>query len=256
MKETRISGEAIILLMLTPYIYFVTYLTEIGYCNYFDIPAELITLSPGNISSIAAVLGVLYAGIHILDYSLDRLLLFIDRASGHRIPGLDFLGRSNILTGLVLYVAVMLLIDRTDTPTQVLFTIIAVILMTVSLIQTFMANRKNREPSGPPHERQARSFLSNRVFDRKVTMLVLMSALITLPATERGGEYNARHQSSFYRINGDDTMIGVVIYGDKIIAKEFINGQIGTRTIIVTMKDNTSIETIHPINPRVLIRPN
>jgi hypothetical protein len=63
MKGTSISGDTIILLMLTPYIYFVTYLTEIGYCKYFDIPHEFITLSPGNISSITAIYGILYAGI-------------------------------------------------------------------------------------------------------------------------------------------------------------------------------------------------
>ena len=255
MKGTSISGDTIILLMLTPYIYFVTYLTEIGYCKYFDIPPEFITLSPGNISSITAILGILYAGIHIIDFCLDKLLLLIDRKSGKRIPGMEMLARSNILTGLVLLVVLMSLIDKNDTSTKSLFISVSAILMIISLSQIALSAKKE----GNRHNRDStdsRSSMISRVFDRKVTTLVVMTALITFPATEKGGEYIGRDQESFYRVNENNGMLCIVIYGDKIIAKELNNGKLGPKTIIVPIRENTVIEKIHLTRPIVAPRLN
>lgn len=244
------------LIMLTPYIYFITYLTETGYCSYFGIPPGLISLSPGNISSIAAILGILYAGIHILDAILDKLLFLLDRSTGQRIPGLHYLASSNILTGVVLMFIVLSLVDPADNSTRRLFLLISAILLVVAIavsIRNTTEGNAPEKPDGadtdsPPEQRS----LISRMFDRKVTALILMTALVTFPGTDKGGEYLAKKQDSFMKVNGSEEMLGVVIYGDKIIAKEYRNGTLGMKTIVIPIRDGTTIEEL-TLSPPPLI---
>jgi hypothetical protein len=257
MKESKLSGNTIILLMLTPYVYFVTYLTEMGYCTYFGIPPALISLSPGNISSIAAILGIIYAGIHIINFLEDKLFFILAKIAGKRIPGMEYLAKSNILTGLVVLIIVLSLIDISDTSTRNLFLTISLIL----LIITILLSLRKKTSDKPDNEQEMtgnaalpkQDSLIGRLLDSKVTGLIIMTALVTFPATEKGGEYIGRKQESFMKVNGDKTMLGVVIYGDKIIGKEFRNDTLGTKTFIIPFNNTTTIEMIKMRSRPVII---
>jgi hypothetical protein len=81
-----------------------------------------------------------------------------------------------------------------------------------------------------------------------------MTALVTFPATDKGGEYLAKKQDSFMKINGCGEMLGVVIYGDKIIAKEYMNGTLGMKTIVIPIREGTTIEELTLSHPPLIDR--
>lgn len=255
----KISIDTVPILLLTPYIYFVTYLTEVGFCNYFAIPEALIAINSSNLSSIAAILCLIYIAIYLIDFSTVKVLSYVLKINRNRIPGINKLANTSIPTGMIIIIIGLFVVDKSDRSTLYLFIAMAVILSVAAMV--VVVKKKNIEEgalslqgaSDSPTLPENRSLIHS-VFDRKVTVIIIVTILITLPLSTKGGAYNAKKQTTFYRINNRDDLLGIVIYGDKIICKPYASDALGAQTIIFTIRDSTKIEILKSLNPKLAYR--
>jgi hypothetical protein len=58
------------------------------------------------------------------------------------------------------------------------------------------------------------------------------------------GEYSAKNQTNFYKINNREDIVGVVIYGDRIIAKGVVAQKLENEIIFLDITNETKIEIL------------
>lgn len=85
-------------------------------------------------------------------------------------------------------------------------------------------------------------FIGN--FLGKKTLFLLFITFILISISLTMGEYSAKNQTNFYKINDREDIVGVVIYGDRIIAKGFVSQKLGNEIIFLDISNETKIESL------------
>ena len=88
-------------------------------------------------------------------------------------------------------------------------------------------------------------FIGN--FLGKKTLFLLFITFILISISLTLGEKSAEKQNVFYKINDREDIVGVVIYGDRIIAKGFVSQKLENKIIFLDISNETQIEIL-PLN--------
>ena len=85
-------------------------------------------------------------------------------------------------------------------------------------------------------------FIGN--FLGKKTLFLLFITFILISISLTLGEKSAEIQTSFYKINDREDIVGVVIYGDRIIAKGVVSQKLENEIIFLDITNETKIEIL------------
>ena len=88
-------------------------------------------------------------------------------------------------------------------------------------------------------------FIGN--FLGKKTLFLLFITFILISISLTLGEKSAEKQTVFYKINDREDIVGVAIYGDRIIAKGIVSQKLKNEIIFLDISNETKIEIL-PLN--------
>lgn len=84
--------------------------------------------------------------------------------------------------------------------------------------------------------------IGNFLGEKTLFLLFITFILISISLTL--GEKSAEKQTTFYKINDREDIVGVVIYGDRIIAKSFVSQKLENEIIFLDISNETKIEIL------------
>ena len=84
--------------------------------------------------------------------------------------------------------------------------------------------------------------IGNFLGEKTLFLLFITFILISISLTL--GEKSAEKQTAFYKINDREDIVGVVIYGDRIIAKGVVSQKLGNEIIFLDISNGTKIEIL------------
>ena len=78
----------------------------------------------------------------------------------------------------------------------------------------------------------------------KKTLFFVFITFIFVSVSLTVGEFSAKNQTAFYKVNGRDDVVGIVIYGERIIAKGLSSDRIQNEIIFFDICNDTKIEIL------------
>lgn len=244
------NDSTFIVFLIPLYAFLITYCIEMGYAKYYDIPFFVIQIDGRNVcyNFIKIML------IFICIYGIEAFLSNIFSPSFRKYKNM------NLRTMQIKNYFFIELIFLTLLANVILFNIknilnlVLIILLLLFVFDFFYNHIKQtrfekisdykdlkKECDGIDYAMNLR-FIGN--FLGKKTLFLLFITFILISISLTMGEYSAEKQTAFYKINDREDIVGVVIYGDRIIAKGFVSQKLGNEIIFLDINNETKIEIL------------
>lgn len=244
------NDSTFIVFLIPLYAFLITYCIEMGYAKYYDIPFSVIQIDGRNVCYNFIKIMLIFICIYGIEAFLSNIFSpFFRKYKNKNLRTMQMINYFFIEITFLILVANVILCNIRNIFNIVLF--ILLLLFVVSFLyyqikQTRFEKRSDyedlkRESDEIDYAMKLRligNFLGKKTLFLLFITFILISISLTL------GEYSAKNQTNFYKINNREDIVGVVIYGDRIIAKGFVSQKLGNEIIFLDISNGTKIEIL------------
>ena len=224
-----------------------------GYAKYYDIPFSVIQIDGRNVcyNFIKIML------IFICIYGIESILSNIFSPFFRKYKNKNLLTRQMINYFFIEIISLILLANVIFCNIRNILNLVLIILLLLFVFSFFYNHIKQtrfekrsdyedlKKESDEIDYAMNLRFIGN--FLGKKTLFLLFITFILISISLTLGEKSAEKQTVFYKINDREDIVGVVIYGDRIIAKGFVSQKLKNKIIFLDISNETQIEIL-PLN--------
>lgn len=244
------NDSTFIVFLIPLYAFLITYCIEMGYAKYYDIPFSVIQIDSRNVCNnfIKIIL------IFICIYGIEAFLSNIFSPMFMKYRNKNLLTRQimNYFFIEISFLALLANVVLCNIKNILNLVLIVLLLLFVfsffynQIKQTRFEKRSDYEDLKKECDeidyamnlRLIGNFLGEKTLFLLFITFILISISLTL------GEKSAEKQTAFYKINDREDIVGVVIYGDRIIAKSFVSQKLENEIIFLDISNETKIEIL------------
>lgn len=244
------NDSTFIVFLIPLYAFLISYCIEMGYAKYYDIPFSVIQIDGRNVCNNFIKIMLIFICIYGIEAFLSNIFspLFMKYKN------------KNLLTRQIINYFFIEIIVLTLLANVILYNIINIlnlvlIILLLLFVFSFFYNQIKRtrfEKRSDYEDLKKESdeidyamnlrFIGN--FLGKKTLFLLFITFILISISLTLGEKSAEKQTAFYKINDREDIVGVVIYGDRIIAKSFVSQKLENEIIFLDISNETKIEIL------------
>lgn len=244
------NDSTFIVFLIPLYAFLISYCIEMGYAKYYDIPFSVIQIDGRNVCNNFIKIMLIFICIYGIEAFLSNIFspLFMKYKN------------KNLLTRQIINYFFIEIIVLTLLANVILYNIINIlnlvlIILLLLFVFSFFYNQIKRtrfEKRSDYEDLKKESdeidyamnlrFIGN--FLGKKTLFLLFITFILISISLTLGEKSAEKQTAFYKINDREDIAGVVIYGDRIIAKGFESQKLENEIIFLDISNETKIEIL------------
>lgn len=247
------KDSTFIVFLIPLYAFLITYCIEMGYAKYYDIPFSVIQIDGRNVcyNFIKIML------IFICIYGIEAFLSNIFSPFFRKYKNKNLLTRQMINYFFIEIIFLTLLANVIFCNIRNILNLVLIILLLLFVFVFFYNHiKRTRFEKRSDYEDLKKEsdeidyamnlrFIGN--FLGKKTLFLLFITFILISISLTLGEKSAEKQTVFYKINDREDIVGVVIYGDRIIAKGFVSQKLENKIIFLDISNETQIEIL-PLN--------
>lgn len=244
------NDSTFIVFLIPLYAFLISYCIEMGYAKYYDIPFSVIQIDGRNVCNnfIKIIL------IFICIYGIEAFLSNIFSPMFMKYRNKNLLTRQIINYFFIEIIFLALLANVVLCNIRNILNLVLIILLILFVFvffynqikQKWFEKRSNYEDLKKECDeidyamnlRLIGNFLGEKTLFLLFITFILISISLTL------GEKSAEKQTTFYKINDREDIVGVVIYGDRIIAKSFVSQKLENEIIFLDISNETKIEIL------------
>lgn len=244
------KDSTFIVFLIPIYAFLISYCIEMGYAKYYDIPFSVIQIDGRNVCNnfIKIIL------IFICIYGIEAFLSNIFSPMFMKYRNKNLLTRQimNYFFIEISFLALLANVVLCNIKNILNLVLIVLLLLFVfsffynQIKQTRFEKRSDYEDLKKECDeidyamnlRLIGNFLGEKTLFLLFITFILISISLTL------GEKSAEKQTAFYKINDREDIVGVVIYGDRIIAKSFVSQKLENEIIFLDISNETKIEIL------------
>ncbi|MBO5731485.1 MAG: hypothetical protein J6R67_09825 [Treponema sp.] len=244
------KDSTFIVFLIPLYAFLITYCIEMGYAKYYDIPFSVIQIDGRNVCNNFIKIMLIFICIYGIEAFLSNIFSpFFRKYKNKNLRTMQMINYFFIeIISLILLANVILCNIRN------IYNLVLIILLLLFVFDFFYNHIKQtrfekrsdyedlkRESDEIDYAMKLRligNFLGKKTLFLLFITFILISISLTL------GEKSAEIQTSFYKINDREDIVGVVIYGDRIIAKGVVSQKLENEIIFLDITNETKIEIL------------
>ena len=247
------KDSTFIVFLIPLYAFLITYCIEMGYAKYYDIPFSVIQIDGRNVCNNFIKIMLIFICI----YGIEAFLSNIFSPFFRKYKNKNLLTRQMINYFFIEIIFLTLLANVIFCNIRNILNLVLIILLLLFVFDFFYNHIKQtrfekrsdyedlkRESDEIDYAMKLR-LIGN--FLGKKTLFLLFITFILISISLTMGEKSAEKQTVFYKINDREDIVGVVIYGDRIIAKGFVSQKLENKIIFLDISNETQIEIL-PLN--------
>ena len=244
------NDSTFIVFLIPLYAFLISYCIEMGYAKYYDIPFSVIQIDGRNVCNNFIKIMLIFICIYGIEAFLSNIFspLFM-KYKNKNLRTRQIINYFFIEIIVLTLLANVILYNIRNILNRVL--IILLLLFVFSFFynqikQTRFDKRSDYEDLKKESDEidyaMNLRFIGN--FLGKKTLFLLFITFILISISLALGEKSAKEQAVFYKINNREDIVGIVIYGDKIIAKGFESQKLENEIIFLDISNETKIEIL------------
>lgn len=244
------NDSTFIVFLIPLYAFLITYCIEMGYAKYYDIPFSVIQIDGRNVCNNFIKIMLIFICI----YGIEAFLSNIFSPLFKKYRNKNLLTRQIINYFFIEINFLTLLANVILCNIRNIYNLVLIILLLLFVFSFFynQIKRSRFEKRSDYEDLKKESdeidyamnlrFIGN--FLGKKTLFLLFITFILISISLTLGEKSAEKQTAFYKINDREDIVGVVIYGDRIIAKGFVSQKLENKIIFLDISNETKIESL------------
>lgn len=244
------NDSTFIVFLIPLYAFLISYCIEMGYAKYYDIPFSVIQIDGRNVCNNFIKIILIFICIYGIEAFLSNI--FSPMFMKYR--------NKNLLTRQIINYFFIEIIFLTLFANVILCNIknilnLVLIILLILFVFVFFYNqiKQKRFEKRSDYEDLKKEcaeidyamnlrLIGNFLGEKTLFLLFITFILISISLTL--GEKSAEKQTDFYKINDREDIVGVVIYGDRIIAKSFVSQKLENKIIFLDISNETKIEIL------------
>ena len=244
------NDSTFIVFLIPLYAFLISYCIEMGYAKYYDIPFSVIQIDGRNVCNnfIKIIL------IFICIYGIEAFLSNIFSPMFMKYRNKNLLTRQIINYFFIEIIFLALLANVVLCNIRNILNLVLIILLILFVFVFFYNQIKQKRFEKRSNYEDLKKecdeidyamnlrLIGNFLGEKTLFLLFLTFILISISLTL--GEKSAEKQTTFYKINDREDIVGVVIYGDRIIAKSFVSQKLENEIIFLDISNETKIEIL------------
>ena len=244
------NDSTFIVFLIPLYAFLITYCIEMGYAKYYGIPYSVIQIDGRNVCNNFIKIMLIFMSVYGVETFLSNIFSPLFKKNKNK----NLLTRQMINYFFIEIISLILLANVILFNIKNILNLVLIILLLLFVFDFFYNHIKQtrfekrsdyedlkKECDGIDYAMNLR-LIGNFLGEKTLFLLFITFILISISLTL--GEKSAEKQTSFYKINGREDIVGVVIYGDKIIAKGFISQKLENEIIFLDITNETKIEIL------------
>lgn len=244
------TDSTFIVFLIPLYAFLITYCIEMGYAKYYDIPYSVIQIDGRNVCYNFIKIMLIFICIYGIEAFLSYIFSpFFRKYKNKNLRTMQMINYFFIEITFLILVANIILFNVRNILNIVLIILLLffVAFFVYNQIKQIRFEKRSdyedlkRESDEIDYAMNLR-FIGN--FLGKKTLFLLFITFILISISLTMGEYSAKNQTNFYKINNREDIVGVVIYGDRIIAKGVVAQKLGNEIIFLDISNGTKIEIL------------
>lgn len=244
------NDSTFIVFLIPLYAFLITYCIEMGYAKYYDIPYSVIQIDGRNVCYNFIKIMLIFICIYGIEAFLSYIFSpFFRKYKNKNLRTMQMINYFFIEITFLILVANIILFNVRNILNIVLIILLLffVAFFVYSQIKQIRFEKRSdyedlkRESDEIDYAMNLR-FIGN--FLGKKTLFLLFITFILISISLTMGEYSAKNQTNFYKINNREDIVGVVIYGDRIIAKGVVAQKLENEIIFLDITNETKIEIL------------
>lgn len=244
------NDSTFIVFLIPLYAFLITYCIEMGYAKYYNIPFSVIQIDGRNVCNNFIKIMLIFICI----YGIEAFLSNIFSPLFKKYRNKNLLTRQIINYFFIEIIFLTLLANVILCIIGNIYNLVLIILLLLFVFSFFynQIKRTRFEKKSDYEDLKKESdeidyamnlrFIGN--FLGKKTLFLLFITFILISISLTLGEKSAEKQTAFYKINDREDIVGVVIYGDRIIAKGFVSQKLDNKIIFLDISNETKIESL------------
>ena len=244
------NDSTFIVFLIPLYAFLITYCIEMGYAKYYDIPFSVIQIDGRNVCNNFIKIMLIFICI----YGIEAFLSNIFSPLFKKYRNENLLTRQIINYFFIEIIFLTLLANVILCNIRNIYNLFLIILLLLFVFSFFynQIKRTRFEKRSDYEDLKKESdeidyamnlrFIGN--FLGKKTLFLLFITFILISISLTLGEKSAEKQTAFYKINDREDIVGIVIYGDRIIAKSFVSQKLENEIIFLDISNETKIEIL------------
>lgn len=244
------NDSTFIVFLIPLYAFLISYCIEMGYAKYYDIPFSVIQIDGRNVCNnfIKIIL------IFICIYGIEAFLSNIFSPMFMKYRNKNLLTRQIINYFFIEIIFLALLANVVLCNIRNILNLVLIILLILFVFVFFYNQIKQKRFEKRSNYEDLKKecdeidyamnlrLIGNFLGEKTLFLLFITFILISISLTL--GEKSAEKQTTFYKINDREDIVGVVIYGDRIIAKSFVSQKLENEIIFLDISNETKIEIL------------
>ena len=244
------NDSTFIVFLIPLYAFLITYCIEMGYAKYYDIPYSVIQIDGRNVCYNFIKIMLIFICIYGIEAFLSNIFSpFFRKYKNKNLRTMQMINYFFIEITFLILVANIILFNVRNILNIVLIILLLffVAFFVYNQIKQIQFEKRSdyedlkRESDEIDYAMNLR-FIGN--FLGKKTLFLLFITFILISISLTMGEYSAKNQTNFYKINNREDIVGVVIYGDRIIAKGVVAQKLENEIIFLDITNETKIEIL------------
>lgn len=244
------TDSTFIVFLIPLYAFLITYCIEMGYAKYYDIPYSVIQIDGRNVCYNFIKIMLIFICIYGIEAFLSYIFSpFFRKYKNKNLRTMQMINYFFIEITFLILVANIILFNVRNILNIVLISLLLffVAFFVYKQIKQIRFEKRSdyedlkRESDEIDYAMNLR-FIGN--FLGKKTLFLLFITFILISISLTMGEYSAKNQTNFYKINNREDIVGVVIYGDRIIAKGVVAQKLENEIIFLDITNETKIEIL------------
>ena len=244
------NDSTFIVFFIPLYAFLITYCIEMGYAKYYDIPFSVIQIDGRNVCYNFIKIMLIFVCI----YGIEMILSYIFPPFFKKYKNKNLRTMQMINYFFIEIIFLTLLANVILCNIKNILNLVLIILLLLFVFDFFYNHIKQtrfekrsyyedlkKECHGIDYAMNLR-LIGNFLGEKTLFLLFITFILISISLTL--GEYSAKNQTNFYKINNREDIVGVVIYGDRIIAKGFVSQKLENEIIFLDITNETKIEIL------------
>ena len=244
------NDSTFIVFLIPLYAFLISYCIEMGYAKYYDIPFSVIQIDGRNVCNNFIKIMLIFICI----YGIEAFLSNIFSPLFMKYKNKNLRTRQIINYFFIEIIVLTLLANVILCIIENIYNLVLIILLLLFVFSFFynQIKRTRFEKRSDYEDLKKESdeidyamnlrFIGN--FLGKKTLFLLFITFILISISLTLGVNSAKAQAVFYKINNREDIVGIVIYGDKIIAKGFESQKLENEIIFLDISNETKIEIL------------
>ena len=247
------KDSTFIVFLIPLYAFLITYCIEMEYAKYYDIPYSVIQIDGRNVCYNFIKIMLIFVCI----YGIESILSNIFSPLFKKYKNKNLLTRQMINYFFIEIIFLTLLANVIFCNIGNILNLVLIILLLLFVFSFFYNHiKQTRFEKRSDYEDLKKECdeidyamnlrLIGNFFGQK-TLFLLFITFILISISLTMGEKSAEKQTAFYKINDREDIVGVAIYGDRIIAKGIVSQKLKNEIIFLDISNETQIEIL-PLN--------